>query len=261
MLFCAAVAGLRGAVGGAVATDGTVGPVKALAGPNFAVTPDLGQQRGGNLFHNFRQFDLSKGESATFSGPPSVRNVLTRVTGGSPSSIDGTIRCTIPDANFYLVNPVGVVFGPDAKLDVQGSFAVATADEVGLEDGGRFAARGTADSVLTVADPSAFGFLGPRPAEVTSGPTALAAPDGKTLRVEAGRVRVTGGSLLASGGGTLRVSGQAVELSGGANLRADGAQASVSAGRLSVTGESRIATYASSHDPGGKSRSTRARYW
>src|SRR5205823_14006046 len=117
---------------------GSVGPAKSLAGPNFAVTSDLGRQVGPNLFHSFRQFDLAKGETATFSGPSSVHIVLTRVTGGTGSNIDGTIRCTIPNADFYLVNPAGVVFGPDASLDVQGSFAVTTADVLKLADGGKF---------------------------------------------------------------------------------------------------------------------------
>ena len=154
----------RGA--GAVVTDGTVGPARALAGPTFAVTAGLGQQRGGNLFHSFSRFDLQKGEAAEFSGPASVHNVLARVTGG-PSNVDGTIRCTIPAASFYLINPAGVVFGPNAALDVQGSFAVTTADVVKLADGGAFHATNPAASVLTTAAPAAFGFLGPRPAAVT----------------------------------------------------------------------------------------------
>src|SRR6266853_19552 len=111
-------------------TDGTVGAAGAIGkvGGNFAIPQTLGTKVGGNLFHSFSQFDLSAGESATFSGPNDVSNILARVTGGSASSIDGTIRSTIPNANLFLINPSGVLFGPNAKLEVDGSFAATTAD-------------------------------------------------------------------------------------------------------------------------------------
>src|SRR4051794_33604585 len=186
----------------AVATDGTVGPARTLAGPNHAVTPDLGRQVGPNLFHSFRQFDLAAGESATFTGPAAVHNVLARVTGGTASSIDGTIRCTIPNADFYLVNPAGVVFGPGAALDVRGGFAVTTAGVVHLADGGRVAAPANpADSVLTTAAPAAFGFLGPqRPAGVQVTGGTLAVPDGRALSITSGPIRIDGGTLRAPAG-------------------------------------------------------------
>src|SRR2546421_12959605 len=65
-----------------------------------------GTQRGANLFHSFSQFNLVKDESATFTGPSSVQNILARVTGG-PSSIDGTIRSDIQGANLFFLNPAG----------------------------------------------------------------------------------------------------------------------------------------------------------
>ena len=78
-----------------ISTDGTLGQSINLPGPNFQITPDLGQQHGPNLFHSFRDFNLSSQESATFSGPSSVQNILSRVTGGNPSHIDGLFRSTI----------------------------------------------------------------------------------------------------------------------------------------------------------------------
>ncbi|MBE9563141.1 MAG: filamentous hemagglutinin N-terminal domain-containing protein, partial [Proteobacteria bacterium] len=105
-----------------IITDGTLGQNINLSGPDFQVTSDLGQQHGGNLFHSFQDFNLNNLESATFSGPNSVHNILSRVTGGNPSNIDGLIRSTIPNADFYFLNPYGVMFGPNARLDVQGSF-------------------------------------------------------------------------------------------------------------------------------------------
>src|SRR5215813_10927970 len=109
-----------------------------FAGAAYAIPDSVGQIRGPNLFHSFGQFNLSRGESATFTGPNTIANIIGRVTGGSPSSIDGTIRSQIPGANLYLLNPSGVLFGPNASLDVQGSFHVSTADYLKMADGAQF---------------------------------------------------------------------------------------------------------------------------
>src|SRR5882672_8029183 len=75
-----------------VVVDGKFSAAGAVPGPNYNITPELGATRGNNLFHSFQQFDLNAGETATFSGPANIQNILSRVTGGSPSSINGTIR-------------------------------------------------------------------------------------------------------------------------------------------------------------------------
>jgi filamentous hemagglutinin family protein len=147
-----------------ITTDGTLGQTLNLPGPDYQIGADLGQQHGGNLFHSFQDFNLQPFESATFSGPNQIQNVISRVTGGNPSNIDGTIRLTIPNADFYFLNPYGIMFGPNARLDVQGSFHASTADYLRLEDGGRFDARNPNDSLLTVAPIEAFGFLTDSPA-------------------------------------------------------------------------------------------------
>ncbi|MDM8566116.1 filamentous hemagglutinin N-terminal domain-containing protein [Candidatus Halobeggiatoa sp. HSG11] len=143
-----------------VVPDGTLGPRIELSGPNYAIDSNLGQQHGSNLFHSFQTFNLNQFESATFSGPDTVNNIISRVTDGNPSSIDGLIRSTIPDANMYLLNSAGLMFGPNARLDIQGSFHASTADYLRLGDTGYFYSNSTAsDSLLTVAPVKAFGFL------------------------------------------------------------------------------------------------------
>jgi hypothetical protein len=82
-----------------ITVDGRLAPARTLTGPNYLIGADLGKQVGPSLFHSFRRFGLSPSETATFSGPGSVNNVIGRVTGGSPSSIEGMIRSTIPGAN------------------------------------------------------------------------------------------------------------------------------------------------------------------
>jgi len=105
-----------------IVTDGTLGQQISLIGPDFQITSNLGQQDGNNLFHSFQDFNLNSLESATFSGPNNIQNVISRVTGGNPSNINGLIRSTISNADMYFLNPYGIMFGESARLDVQGAF-------------------------------------------------------------------------------------------------------------------------------------------
>ena len=104
----------------------------------YDISQDLGKTVGSNLFHTFDRFNLKQGEIAQFSGHDSIQNVISRVIGGEPSFINGTLRSTIPNADFYFLNPYGIVFGDHAQLDLQGSFHASTADYLTLSDGGKF---------------------------------------------------------------------------------------------------------------------------
>jgi filamentous hemagglutinin family protein len=188
-----------------IATDGTTGPRLQLSGPEFAIGPELGTQAGHNLFHSFEKFSLATGERATFSGPDDVRNIISRVTGGTRSDIDGTIRSTIAGADFYFINPAGIVFGPNASLDLQGSFYVSTADELRFADGTKFSATDPTASSFTVAAPEAFGFLGADPAPILVGGSTLEVPGGDALSLVGGEITVIGSedSIVSSAGGTV----------------------------------------------------------
>src|SRR5439155_26987625 len=106
---------------GGVVVDKGFGPARALPGPNFMIPANLGKQVGGNLFQNFSQFDLNSTQSATFTGPANVQNILSRVTSGSPSSIDGAVNSQIQGANLFFLNSAGVIFGQNAQINVSGS--------------------------------------------------------------------------------------------------------------------------------------------
>ncbi|MBI2947212.1 MAG: filamentous hemagglutinin N-terminal domain-containing protein [Verrucomicrobia bacterium] len=183
-----------------ISLDGTFGRSGPLAGPVYQIAPDLGRQIGPNLFHSFKEFSLKAGESATFSGPKDVQNVLSRVTGGGGSLIDGAIRSDIAGANVYLLNPAGVVFGPNAKVDISGSLAVTTADYLKLGGGGRFDAVRPAESILTSAPVEAFGFLGPKVNPVKIDGSRLSMSEGKSFSLVAGEVEIKGGEIRAPGG-------------------------------------------------------------
>jgi filamentous hemagglutinin family protein len=88
-----------------ITLDGSMGATGSLAGPDYQITEDLGQRAGSNLFHSFGQFNINSAESATFSGSAGIKNVISRVTGGQASIIDGAFNSTIPGANVYFLNP------------------------------------------------------------------------------------------------------------------------------------------------------------
>src|SRR5580658_1250572 len=180
-----------------ITIDGSLSPGQTLTGPNYTIGANLGRQVGGNLFQSFGQFGLATGETATFSGPATVSNVIGRVTGGSPSSINGTIQSTIAGANLYLVNPAGIVFGPVGTVNVSGSFRAATADYVRMSDGTRFQATNPGGSTLSAAAPAAFGFLSAQPATLTLNGATLGVASGQTLGLAGGTVSISGGSLAA----------------------------------------------------------------
>jgi filamentous hemagglutinin family protein len=173
-----------------IATDGSVGPAVDLAGPDYVIPADLGLQSGGNLFHSFDTFGVASGESATFTDTGAVApidRVLSRVTGGSASEIDGLLRSEIAGADLYLLNPSGVIFGPGAELDVQGSFHVSTADELRFPNGERFEARAGGEvPLLAVAEPEAFGFLSGAPASIELDGSFLAVPEGESISLLGG---------------------------------------------------------------------------
>jgi filamentous hemagglutinin family protein len=98
-----------------VTLDGTLGPTGSLAGPNFVIPDTVGQTVDTNLFHSFGLFNINTGESATFTGPAAIDNVISRVTGGSQSFIDGPLRSEIHSANLWFINPAGVLFGQHAR--------------------------------------------------------------------------------------------------------------------------------------------------
>jgi filamentous hemagglutinin family protein len=169
-----------------IVLDGSLGAADALLGPDYQIGAELGQQRGGNLFHSFSEFNLQPNEIASFNGPNSIQNIITRVTGGHPSQINGTLRSTIPEANLYFLNPYGILFGAHAKLDLQGSFHASTADTLYFSDGGQFNAQTPAESLLTVAPPSAFGFLSNTPPSIRFQDGVLSVSEGKTLSLIGG---------------------------------------------------------------------------
>ncbi|MBD2088838.1 filamentous hemagglutinin N-terminal domain-containing protein [Microcoleus sp. FACHB-1515] len=163
-------------------------------------TIEGGTTRGSNLFHSFREFSVPTNGSASFNNAPQIENILTRVTGNSVSNIDGLLRSN-GSANLFLLNPNGIIFGANARLEVGGAFVSSTADAIAFPNGDLFSATNpTAPTPLLNVNPNALLFNQLNPQPIISQGATLQVPDGQTLTLLGGAVNVEGGQLLAPGG-------------------------------------------------------------
>lgn len=86
---------------------------------------------GSNLFHGFDSFNVESGQTASFITPADLENVISHISGGQ-SNIDGLLQVLGSDANLYLINPSGILFGPNTQLNLPGNFTAATATDIGF---------------------------------------------------------------------------------------------------------------------------------
>lgn len=192
-----------------IRTDGSVGPAaQSLAGPSYQIPQTLGKLAGSNLFHSFQTFNIGSGQSATFStSTPGISNVISRVTGGQMSQINGALNLSAASGSpaFYFINPAGITFGAGASVDVPGAFHVGTANSVKFADG-RFNADLNQGSTFSSAPPEAFGFLGNSRASIDVRDSAVLSPKGTfPISVVAGDVTVTDSGFVGALNGEIRV--------------------------------------------------------
>jgi len=174
-----------------------------------------GSAVGNNLFHSFSEFNVESGETANFIGNQALANIISRVTGGNNSWINGMLKTTDTRANLYLLNTNGVMFGANVSLNIQGSFHVTTADYLKFENGNKLYASLNGESVLNVEPVEAFGFLGDDVGAIGLDGTTLTVSGGKSLSLIGGGESIINSALKAPGG---RVSLASVESSGEVKL-------------------------------------------
>jgi filamentous hemagglutinin family protein len=189
-------------------------------GNTFEITG--GTTASTNLFHSFREFSLPTNAEAFFNNSNSIQNILTRVTGSSISNIDGIIKAN-GSANLFLINPNGIIFGQNARLEIGGSFLATTANSVRFLDGGEFSATSpqTTSPLLLMSapiglqfglnngaiavqgngtgnglsfDPNTFAIVRPE------NPPGLKVQSGRTLALVGGDVTLQGANLTADSG-------------------------------------------------------------
>ncbi len=185
--------------------DNTLGTQVMGSNNNFAIAG--GVNRGQNTFHSFQDFSVPTNGVATFANPIGNQSIITRVTGNLFSDINGTINTQ--GANFLLINPNGVVFGPGTQLNVGRVFAASTANGVDLVDGaGRTLSFGTntaGDGALLLIDPkvvfnvSRFNMGGGN-GEIKNFGTLQTNNSNQYIGLLGGNVTLDGGRIEAPGG-------------------------------------------------------------
>ena len=184
-------------------TSAQIVPDNSLGNENSVVTPNVnirginsdridgGAVRGSNLFHSFQEFNIREGRGAYFSNPDNIVNILTRVTGGNISQILGTLG-VLGNANLFLINPNGIVFGPNARLDVGGSFFATTADGILFENGFEFAASNPeAPPLLTINMPLGLNIR-ENPGAIVNQTVATGRGSSGLVQVKANEVEIAG---------------------------------------------------------------------
>ena len=178
-----------------------------------------GATRGVNLFHSLRQFNVGEGRGAYFANPNGIANIFTRVTGGNSSNILGVLGVQ-GNANLFLLNPKGIVFGPNARLDLRGSFLASSADSVVFDNGYQFSSSNPQSiPLLNVNIPIGLNFR-ENPGKIINASAApaltipqlppgippifnnmgLAVEPGQTLALVGGDIELNQGSVTASTG-------------------------------------------------------------
>ncbi|BAU66749.1 filamentous haemagglutinin outer membrane protein [Stanieria sp. NIES-3757] len=156
-----------------------------------------GTARDINLFHSFQEFSLLNGNEAFFNNASTISNIITRVTGGEISTIDGLIRAN--NANLFFLNPAGILFGPNASLNIGGSFYGSTADSLIFPEGEFSATNPQAPPILTINAPIGLGFRD-NPGDINVNGSVLSVDAEKTLALIGGDVTGDFGYLIARGG-------------------------------------------------------------
>lgn len=171
----------------------------------FDITGGTRPGGGPNLFHSFGDFNVPNNNTANFlnNSGLTTSNILGRVTGGDISNIFGTIQTTgFGNANLFLMNPAGFLFGPNATVNVGGMVTFTSADYLRLADNARFNAipQTRPDMLLSAAPVAAFGFLGSNQGAITVQGSHLSVAEGTGISLVGGDITVQAGTLTAPSG-------------------------------------------------------------
>jgi filamentous hemagglutinin family protein len=132
-----------------IVPDNTLGSEQSIVVPGLGFeTIQGGATRGAGLFHSFSEFNVDDRANVQFAVQPEIQNIFARVTGSNGSQILGTLGTGVvrngvlgdSAANLFLLNPNGILFGPNAKLDLAGSFLATTASSFRFAEGKEFGA-------------------------------------------------------------------------------------------------------------------------
>jgi filamentous hemagglutinin family protein len=191
----------------------------AIVGGNPADLIEGGALRGSNVFHSFIDFNVAESQRVYFANPNGINNIVSRVTGGNVSNIFGTLGVD-GAANLFLLNPNGILFGPNAQLDVAGSFSASTGDRFSYLDGSEFNAVNPNDAPLVTVNITPGAQLVDVPQGDILNAADLEVGAGQTLAL-LGNTVINSGDLTAAGG-TVQVLGNQVNLVDQATINVSG---------------------------------------
>jgi filamentous hemagglutinin family protein len=144
---------------GASIAQAQITPDNTLGADRSQVNHNLiqgGAQRGANLFHSFTEFSIGDGQRVDFVNSIGVNNIITRVT-DAPSNINGTLG-VLGNANLFFLNPNGIFFGQNARLDMAGTFVGSTANGLKFADGNVYSTVNPQAPLLTMTTPVGLQF-------------------------------------------------------------------------------------------------------
>ena len=179
-----------------VVPDNTVGSTVNLNGTRFEI--NNGMRSGTNLFHSFSQFSVPTGSSAIFNNTTDIQTIFSRVTGSQISNIDGILKSQ-GTANLFLMNPSGIIFGPNARLELGGAFLGTTASGLKFGDGIEFNTVNETPALLSINLPIGLQF-GPNPGTITSQGATLETATDQAFLLLGGDINQIGGSIKSNGG-------------------------------------------------------------
>ncbi|MEH1841581.1 MAG: S-layer family protein [Nostoc sp.] len=168
-----------------------------------------GTTAGSNLFHSFSEFSLPTENTAYFNNSLNIQNIISRITGKSISNIDGLIRAN-GTANLFLLNPNGIIFGQNARLDIGGSFVASTASTLKFANGFEFSATNPQSAPLLSinvsiglqygTNPGAIQVKGDAQTQLIDNTFGLRVRSNQTLALVGGDVSLEGATLKTTGG-------------------------------------------------------------
>ncbi|MBD2545644.1 CHAT domain-containing protein [Planktothricoides raciborskii] len=179
------------------AADGT-GTIVNQQDNIINITGGQTSSNGANLFHSFDQFGVNTGQTANFQSAPEINNILGRVVGGNASIINGILQVTGGNSNLFLMNPAGILFGPNASLNVPADFTATTATSIGFGNNNWFQSIGDNNWANLVGNPSDFSFNLAQPGWVVNF-ADLTLNSGQNLTLLGGGI-LNSGNLSAPGG-------------------------------------------------------------
>lgn len=189
-----------------IVPDATLGSESSVLNP--ALEPGTtwiegGATRSSALFHSFSDFNINDGQRVYFANPTAIETIFSRVTGSNPSRIFGTLGVG-GSADLFLINPQGILFGPNARLDISGSFTASTAESLIFGNGLEFSSinPGAAPLLQLNVQPGLQGGI----QEIQS---LGELKTGQNLTLQGGNIEISG-KLQA--GGNLLLQGQTVNI-------------------------------------------------